>query len=204
MVEGRGLAFDAKVRGWLSDGRKYATEFLFAYLAWNEKGNLKVFWVSHTLLNRERFYDGSFRLHTSIEMWKVLWWFSAFHFLVVWFLLSFVFLLLCWRIGGYVIFCGLRSVFFQRVGWCAVLGMFSRWFFGCFCGVKIELWWSLWRFLRFWSGVGEGCALWRDRKWYLWFGLFDIPKCRFVDHQYAKQRCLLVSHVVMRNRKTMV
>lgn len=120
MVEGRGLAFDAKVRGWLSDGRKYATEFLFAYLAWNEKGNLKVFWVSHTLLNRERFYDGSFRLHTSIEMWKVLWWFSAFHFLVVWFLLSFVFLLLCWRIGGYVIFCGLRSVIFLREGGCAV------------------------------------------------------------------------------------
>lgn len=145
MVEGRGLASDAKVRGWLSDGRKYATELLFAYLAWNEKGNLKVFWVSHTLLeqrkvhesflsfaylawnekgnlkvfwvshtllNRDRFYDGSFRLHTSIEMWKVLWWFSAFHFLVVWSLLSFVFLLLCWRIGGYGIFSVLWSVFF--------------------------------------------------------------------------------------------
>lgn len=36
------------------------------------------------------------------------------------------------------------------------------------------------------------------------FWLFDIPKCRFVDHQNTKQRCLLVCHVVMRNRKTMV
>ena len=31
----------------------------------------------------------------------------------------------------------LRSVFFRRVGGCAVLGVFSWWFFGCFCGVKI-------------------------------------------------------------------
>lgn len=33
---------------------------------------MKVFFFSHTLLNRERFYDGSFRLHTSILMRKVL------------------------------------------------------------------------------------------------------------------------------------
>lgn len=65
MVEGRGLAFDAKVRGWLSDGRKYATELLFAYLTWNVKGNMKVFWVSHTLL----------------EQRKVLWWFFSFEYL---------------------------------------------------------------------------------------------------------------------------
>lgn len=36
------------------------------------------------------------------------------------------------------------------------------------------------------------------------YGLFDIPKCRFVDHLDAKQRGLLVNHVLMRNRKTMV
>ena len=42
------------------------------------------------------------------------------------------------------------------------------------------------------------------RKYYLGFGFFVIVKCRFVDHQITKQRCLLVSHVVMRNRKTMV
>ena len=36
------------------------------------------------------------------------------------------------------------------------------------------------------------------------FGFSDIHKCRFVDHLDAMQRCLLVSHVVMRNRKTMV
>ena len=139
--------------------------------------------------NRDRFYDGSFRLNISIEMRKVLWWFSAFRFLVVWFLLSFVFLLLFWRIGGYAIFSGLRSVFFRRVGCCAVFGLFLRCFCGRFCGVKIELWWSLWWFLRFRSGVGEGCALWRVRKWSVGFGLFDIPKCRFVDHLDAKQRC---------------
>lgn len=38
-----------------------------------------------------------------------------------------------------MIFSGLRSVFFRRVGCCAVFGLFSRCFFGCFCGVKIEL-----------------------------------------------------------------
>ena len=105
MVEGRGLASDAKVRGWLWDGRKYATELLFAYLDWNEKGSMKVFFS-----------------HTSLYMRKLSGWFSAFHFLVVWFILSFVFLLLCWRIGGYGIFSVLRSVFFRRVGGCAVLG----------------------------------------------------------------------------------
>ena len=141
--------------------------------------------------------------HTSLYMRKLSGWFSAFHFLVVWFILSLVFLLLCWRIGGYGIFSVLRSVFFRRVGGCAVLGVFSWWFFGCFGGVKIELWWSLWWFLRFWSGVGEGCALWRVRKYYLGFGFSDIHKCRFVDHLDAMQRGLLVRHVVMRNRKTM-
>lgn len=150
-------------------------------------------------LNRERFYNSSFRLNISIEMRKVLWWFSAFHFLVVWFLLSLVFLLLCWRIGGYRIFSGFEKRFFSEGrGMCSfwvVLAVVLWWF----CGVKIELWWSF----RFWSGVGEGCALWRVRKRYVGFGFFDIHKCRFVDHQNTKQRCLLVSHVVMRNRKTM-
>lgn len=36
------------------------------------------------------------------------------------------------------------------------------------------------------------------------FGFSDIHKCRFVDHLDAMQRCLLVNHVLMRNRKTMV
>lgn len=36
------------------------------------------------------------------------------------------------------------------------------------------------------------------------FGFSDIPKSRFVDHLDAMLRGLLVSHVVMRNRKTMV
>ena len=36
------------------------------------------------------------------------------------------------------------------------------------------------------------------------FRLFFIVKCRFVGHQNTKQRCLLVNHVLMRNRKTMV
>lgn len=36
------------------------------------------------------------------------------------------------------------------------------------------------------------------------FGFFVIVKCRFVDYLDAMQRGLLVSHVVMRNRKTMV
>ena len=36
------------------------------------------------------------------------------------------------------------------------------------------------------------------------FGFSDIHKCRFVDHLDAMQRGLLVCHVVMRNRKTMV
>lgn len=130
----------------------------------NRNASWRFFEFRIPCLNRERFYNGSFRLNISIEMRKVLWWFSAFHFLVVWFLLSLVFLLLCWRMGGYGIFSGLRSVFFRSVGGCAVLGMFSRWFFCCFCGVKIELWWILWWFLRFWCGVGEGCALWRVRK----------------------------------------
>ena len=35
------------------------------------------------------------------------------------------------------------------------------------------------------------------------FRLFFIVKCRFVDHQITKQSRLLVSHFVMRNRKTM-
>ena len=36
------------------------------------------------------------------------------------------------------------------------------------------------------------------------FGFFVIVKCWLVDHLDAMQRGLLVSHVVMRNRKTMV
>lgn len=36
------------------------------------------------------------------------------------------------------------------------------------------------------------------------FGFFVIVKCRFVDHLDAMQRGLLVNHVLMRNRKTMV
>ena len=73
-------------------------------------------------LNRERFMKVFFVSHILLEQRKVLWRFSSFRFLVVWFLLSFVFLLLCWRIGGYGIFSVLRSVFFRRVGGCAVLG----------------------------------------------------------------------------------
>ena len=42
------------------------------------------------------------------------------------------------------------------------------------------------------------------RKYYLGFGFFDIHKCRFVDHLDAMLRGLLVNHVLMRNRKTMV
>lgn len=36
------------------------------------------------------------------------------------------------------------------------------------------------------------------------FGFSDIHKCRFVDHLDAMQRGLLVNHVFMRYRKTMV
>ena len=32
-----------------------------------------------------------------------------------------------------------EAFFFRWVGGCAVLGVFSWWFFGCFGGVKIEL-----------------------------------------------------------------
>ena len=32
-----------------------------------------------------------------------------------------------------------EAFFFRRVVGCVVLRVFSRWFFGCFCGVKIEL-----------------------------------------------------------------
>lgn len=182
-----GQASVAKERGWLWDGRKYATELLFAYLDWNEKGSMKVFFS-----------------HTSLYMRKLSGWFSAFHFLVVWFLLSFVFMLLCWRIGGYLIFGWFEKRFFSEGrGMCGFRGVLVV-VFGCFGGVKIELWWSLWWFLRFWSGVGEGCALWRVRKYYLGFGFSDIHKCRFVDHLDAMQRGLLVNHVLMRNRKTMV
>lgn len=59
-------------------------------------------------------------------------------------------------------------------------------------------------FSRFWTGVGEGCALLSVRKRYVGFGFSDIHKCRFVDHLDAMQRGLLVNHVLMRNRKTMV
>ena len=59
-------------------------------------------------------------------------------------------------------------------------------------------------FSRFWTGLGEGCALWRVRKCYLGFGFFDRHKCRFVEHLDAMLRGLLVNHVLMRNRKTMV
>ena len=41
-------------------------------------------------------------------------------------------------------------------------------------------------------------------EWYVGFGFFVIVNFRFVDHQITKQHCLLVSHVVMRKRKTMV
>ena len=37
----------------------------------------------------------NFFSHTSLYMRKLSGWFSAFHFLVVWFILSFVFMLLC-------------------------------------------------------------------------------------------------------------
>lgn len=165
--------------------RLYEGFLFFAYLAWSEKG----------------FYDGSFRLHTSILMRKVLWWFSAFHFLVVWFLLSFVFLLLRWRIGGYGIFSVLRSVFFSEsrvmFGFGGVLAMVLQWFFGCFCCVWIEI-------LRFWSGVGEGCALWRLRNgmWALAFSTYINLGLLII--WMLSSVALLVCHVVMRNRKSMV
>ena len=51
---------------------------------------------------------------------------------------------------------------------------------------------------------GRGMRFVKIAEWYVGFGFFVIVKCRFVGHQNTKQRCLLVSHVVMRNRKTMV
>lgn len=51
---------------------------------------------------------------------------------------------------------------------------------------------------------GRGIRFVKIAEWYVGFGFFVIVKCRFVDHQITKQRCLLVSHVLMRNRKTMV
>ena len=51
---------------------------------------------------------------------------------------------------------------------------------------------------------GRGMRFVKIEEWYVGFGFFVIVKCRFVDHQITKQSCLLVSHVVMRNRKTMV
>lgn len=50
------------------------------------------------------------------------------------------------------------------------------------------------RGMRFVKSEEKICGLW----------IFDIHKCRFVDHLDAMQRGLLVNHVLMRNRKTMV
>ena len=110
MVEGRwGHVSVANVRVGLPDGRKYATELLFAYLDWNEKGSMKVFFS-----------------HTSLYMRKLSGWFSAFHFLVVWFILSLVFLLLCWRIGGYLIFGWFEKRFFSEGrGMCSFFGVLA-------------------------------------------------------------------------------
>ena len=46
---------------------------------------------------------------------------------------------------------------------------------------------------------GRGMRFVKIEEWYVGFGFFVIVKCRFVDHQITKQRCLLVSHVVKRN-----
>lgn len=51
---------------------------------------------------------------------------------------------------------------------------------------------------------GRGMRFVKIEEWYVGFGFFVIVKCRFVDHQITNQSCLLVCHVVMRNRKTMV
>ena len=51
---------------------------------------------------------------------------------------------------------------------------------------------------------GRGMRFVKIEEWYVGFGFSDIHKCRFVDHLDAMQRGLLVSHLVMRNRKTMV
>lgn len=51
---------------------------------------------------------------------------------------------------------------------------------------------------------GRGIRFVKIAEWYVGFGFSDIHKCRFVDHLDAMQRGLLVNHVLMRNRKTMV
>lgn len=51
---------------------------------------------------------------------------------------------------------------------------------------------------------GRGMRFVKIEEWYVCFGFFVIHKCRFVDHLDAMQRGLLVNHVLMRNRKTMV
>lgn len=51
---------------------------------------------------------------------------------------------------------------------------------------------------------GRGMRFVKIEEWYVGFGFSDIHKCRFVDHLDAMQRGLLVNHVLMRNRKTMV
>ena len=50
---------------------------------------------------------------------------------------------------------------------------------------------------------GRGMRFVKSKR-YVGFGFSDIHKCRFVDHLDAMQRGLLVNHVLMRNRKTMV
>ena len=71
--------------------------------------------------------------HTSLYMRKLSGWFSAFHFLVVWFILSLVFLLLCWRIGGYLIFGWFEKRFFSEGrGMCG------------FRGVLVVVFWLFW------------------------------------------------------------
>lgn len=51
---------------------------------------------------------------------------------------------------------------------------------------------------------GRGMRFVKIEEWYVGFGFSDIHKCRFVDHLDAMLRGLLVNHVLMRNRKTMV
>lgn len=51
---------------------------------------------------------------------------------------------------------------------------------------------------------GRGMRFVKSEEWYVGFGFFVIVKCWFVDHLDAMLRGLLVNHVLMRNRQTMV
>ena len=115
------------------------------------------------------------------------------------------FLLLCWRIDGYAIFWWFEKRYFsERRGMCSFL-VFSRCFCGRFCGVKIELWWSLWRYFQDFGLGWERDALceeWGKDMWALAFSTYINVGLLIII--ILSSVGLLVSHVVMRNRKTMV